>query len=43
MRELGGGGNTYSAATEVINENIIETTNKLVKILKPSFYKDEKN
>ena len=43
MRELGGGGNTYSAATEVINENIIETTNKLVIILKPSFYKDEKN
>lgn len=41
MKELGGGGNAYSAATEVVEESLLDTSEKLMKILKPSFYKEE--
>lgn len=40
MKQLGGGGNTFSAATELPDENIVNSTNNLMKILKPSFYKE---
>ena len=43
MSELGGGGNTYSAATELPDENINAAEEKLMKILKPKFYKEETN
>lgn len=41
MEKLNGGGNNYSAATKITNENIEEVTKKLTKIIKPSFYKEE--
>ncbi len=40
MSEFGGGGNEYSAAAKVENTSIAEVSNKLYRILKPQYYKD---
>ena len=38
MKKLNGGGNKYSAATKIYDENINEVNKKLVKIIKPNYY-----
>lgn len=43
MSKLSGGGNTYSAATKIADNKILNPVQKLVKIIKPTFYKEEKN
>lgn len=37
MKELGGGGNRYSAATKISDENIEEVGKRLVKIIEPPY------
>lgn len=37
MKELDGGGNRYSAATKISNENIDEVAKKLVKLMEPPY------
>lgn len=41
MKEMGGGGNIYSAATKIEIDNISNVSNKLVRKIKPSFYQEE--
>jgi len=43
MAQLAGGGNTYSAATKIVDDKILEPVQKLIKIVKPTFYKEETN
>lgn len=40
MRELDGGGNHHAAATKIDGSNLIETKDRLVKVLKPKYYRE---
>lgn len=41
MSELEGGGNTYSAAAKLFSQKMEEVSQKLTKIIKPTFYKED--
>jgi len=40
MKELQGGGNIYSAATRIENEELSEVSKKLQRVIKPSFNRE---
>ena len=37
MKELGGGGNRYSAATKLTDTNIEEVGKRLIKLIEPPY------
>lgn len=43
MRELDGGGNHHAAAARIEGNNLLDTNDRLIKVLKPKYYREIKD
>ena len=43
MKEFGGGGNSFSGAAKVENDNVYDVEKRLRKVLRPSYYDEKKD